>query len=160
MPPRTPITPVMAGINAALNMFRTPQTPTSGKVGLPTDEDEPLVGGEGLASEKCELRIEGMTCGACVEVCFLHILWDMFSEARMHQSIEGMLRSQPGIHSIKVALLAERGVVDYDPKLWDADKIISVSAPSFLSSRNTFVSLPLSAFLSPIATADVLSRLR
>ena len=68
MPPRTPITPVMAGINAALNMFRTPQTPVSGKVELPTDEDEPLVGGEGLASEKCELRIEGMTCGACVEV--------------------------------------------------------------------------------------------
>ena len=67
----------------------------------------------------------------------------------MHQSIEGMLRSQPGIHSIKVALLAERGVVEYDPKLWDADKIISVSAPSFFSLRYTFVSLPLSAFLSP-----------
>ena len=75
----------------------------------------------------------------------------------MHQSIEGMLRSQPGIHSIKVALLAERGVVEYDPKLWDADKIISVSAPSFLSFRYTFVFLPLSAFLSPFATADVLS---
>lgn len=57
--------------------------------------------------EKCELRIEGMTCGACVE------------------SIEGMLRPQDGIKSIKVALLAERGVVEYDPALWNPDKIIS-----------------------------------
>ena len=39
-----------------------------------------------------------------------------------------MLRTQPGIHSIKVALLAERGVVEYDPNVWDADKIINVSA--------------------------------
>ena len=44
------------------------------------------------------------------------------------QSIEGMLRSQPGIHSVKVALLAERGVVEYDPAVWDPDKIVSVSA--------------------------------
>ncbi|KAM5544236.1 hypothetical protein V8D89_001896 [Ganoderma adspersum] len=108
MLPRTPTTPVMAGINAALsNMFRsTPRNSVSGKVELPQREDEPLTGGEGLKSEKCELRIEGMTCGACVE------------------SIEGMLRSQPGIYSIKVALLAERGVVEYDPNVWDADKIV------------------------------------
>lgn len=44
----------------------------------------------------------------------------------IRQAIEGMLREQPGIHSIKVALLAERGVVEYDPKTWDAEKIISV----------------------------------
>ena len=49
------------------------------------------------------------------------------------QSIEGMLRNQAGIHSVKVALLAERGVVEYDPSVWDADKIVSVSA-LFLSS--------------------------
>ncbi|KAG6821451.1 hypothetical protein H0H93_010175 [Arthromyces matolae] len=61
--------------------------------------DEPL-------SEKCELRIEGMTCGSCVE------------------AIEGMLRDQKGIHSIKVALLAERGVVEYDPAHWTVDKLI------------------------------------
>ncbi|KAI1785679.1 hypothetical protein LXA43DRAFT_106790 [Ganoderma leucocontextum] len=110
MPPRTPRTPVMAGLNAALSMFRsTPRTSISGGVELPQGEDEPLVGGDGLVSEKCELRIEGMTCGACVE------------------SIEGMLRSQAGIYSIKVALLAERGVVEYDPNVWDADKIVSVS---------------------------------
>ncbi|KAF9441577.1 Cu-transporting P-type ATPase [Macrolepiota fuliginosa MF-IS2] len=57
-------------------------------------------------SEKCELRIEGMTCGSCVE------------------AIEGMLRPKPGIHSIKVALLAERGVIEYDPKLWTVPKLI------------------------------------
>lgn len=45
----------------------------------------------------------------------------------VRQSIEGMLRTQPGIQSVKVALLAERGVVEYDPAVWDADKIIGVS---------------------------------
>ncbi|KAJ7623204.1 Cu-transporting P-type ATPase [Roridomyces roridus] len=77
-------------------------------VTLPPDPESPaLMDKSETASEKCDLRIEGMTCGACVE------------------AIEGMLREQPGIHSIKVALLAERGVVEYDPKTWDADKIIS-----------------------------------
>ena len=41
-----------------------------------------------------------------------------------------MLRNQPGIHSIKVALLAERGVVEYDPKSWNPEKLINVSLPS------------------------------
>ncbi|KAJ6581508.1 Cu-transporting P-type ATPase [Mycena capillaripes] len=77
-------------------------------VELPLDsESSALMDKSESASEKCDLRIEGMTCGACVE------------------AIEGMLRGQPGIHSIKVALLAERGVVEYDPKTWDAEKIIS-----------------------------------
>ncbi|KAK2462708.1 hypothetical protein APHAL10511_005226 [Amanita phalloides] len=57
--------------------------------------------------DKCELRIEGMTCGSCVE------------------AIEGMLRGQKGIHSIKVALLAERGVIEYDPSVWAPEKLVS-----------------------------------
>ncbi|KAF9006171.1 E1-E2 ATPase-domain-containing protein [Cyathus striatus] len=61
---------------------------------------------EPACSDKCELRIQGMTCGSCVE------------------AIEGMLRDQKGIHSIKVALLAERGVVEYDPAFWTVPKII------------------------------------
>lgn len=76
LPPRSPITPVMAGISAALNFIRTPltpRTPTSGKVGLSLDESEPLAAGDGFVSEKCELRIEGMTCGACVEVRILSV---------------------------------------------------------------------------------------
>lgn len=80
-----------------------------GNVELPLTDDEPLavtkVDDSGLG--KCELRIEGMTCGACVE------------------SIEGMLRPQAGIHSIKVALLAERGVVEYDPSVWTPEKIVN-----------------------------------
>ncbi|EIW79366.1 heavy metal translocatin [Coniophora puteana RWD-64-598 SS2] len=67
----------------------------------PSDPDK------GDAVAKCELKIEGMTCGACVE------------------SIEGMLRNQEGIHSIKVALLAERGVVEYDPEKWTPEKLVS-----------------------------------
>ncbi|KAH9162725.1 copper P-type ATPase CtaA [Lactarius sanguifluus] len=77
-----------------------------GKVELPLTENEPL-GKSSENAERCELRIEGMTCGACVE------------------SIEGMLRSQPGIYSVKVALLAERGVVEFDPQQWNADKVIN-----------------------------------
>lgn len=37
-----------------------------------------------------------------------------------------MLRTQPGIHSVKVALLAERGVVEYDPDVWTPEKIVGV----------------------------------
>lgn len=80
------------------------KSPVRGSVGLPQTEDEPLTKGP---SETCELRIEGMTCSACVE------------------SIEGMLRDMSGIHSIRVALLAERGVVEYDPTVWDSEKIIN-----------------------------------
>ncbi|KAG5221129.1 Cu-transporting P-type ATPase [Salix suchowensis] len=71
------------------------------------DSTERLLQDTPTGEGKCELRIEGMTCGACVE------------------SIEGMLRQQPGIRSVKVALLAERCVVEYDPSVWDADKIIN-----------------------------------
>jgi P-type Cu+ transporter len=46
-------------------------------VELPISSEEPLAAGAGkeLALDephiaKCELKIEGMTCGACVEVCF------------------------------------------------------------------------------------------
>ena len=39
-----------------------------------------------------------------------------------------MLRNQPGIHSVKVALLAERAVVEYDPEKWTVEKIAEVSA--------------------------------
>ena len=41
------------------------KSPAGGSVELPQAEDEPLTKGP---SETCELRIEGMTCSACVEV--------------------------------------------------------------------------------------------
>ncbi|KAF9807232.1 hypothetical protein IEO21_08306 [Rhodonia placenta] len=93
-------------LSAITNLLGSSAAPVAGKVELPVSEDEPLES-EGLAAEKCELRIEGMTCGACVE------------------SIEGMLRTQPGIYSVKVALLAERGVVEYDSNVWNSDKIVN-----------------------------------
>jgi Cu+-exporting ATPase len=98
----------------------------SGKVELPLVENEPLDKSLGHV-ERCELRIEGMTCGACVEVSSLSspIAFDLQSPPQ--KSIEGMLRSQPGIYSVKVALLAERGVVEFDPQQWTAEKVINVS---------------------------------
>jgi len=89
-------------------LANSPLSGTFGKVELPSADDEPLVTGKDAdrMSDKCELRIEGMTCGSCVE------------------SIEGMLRQQPGVHSVKVALLAERGIIEYDPNVWNADKLI------------------------------------
>lgn len=94
-----------------------------GSVELPQAEDEPLTKG---LSDTCELRIEGMTCSACVEVCFFTNLPPP-SSSHLLQSIEGMFRDMPGIHSIRVALLAERGVVEYDPAVWHPEKIINVS---------------------------------
>ncbi|KAJ3733432.1 Cu-transporting P-type ATPase [Lentinula guzmanii] len=97
---------------------RTPLSSTfrsssSGGVELSVGSLEPLMKGidkeialDEPGPEKCELRIEGMTCGSCVE------------------AIEGMLRPQAGIHSIKVALLAERGVIEFDPKQWSVEKIV------------------------------------
>jgi Cu+-exporting ATPase len=38
-----------------------------------------------------------------------------------------MLREQPGVHSVKVALLAERGIIEYDPSVWTTDKLIEAS---------------------------------
>ncbi|KAI9453717.1 heavy metal translocatin [Lactarius psammicola] len=86
--------------------YKDSLTSGSGKVELPLTDNEPLGKSSGH-TEQCELRIEGMTCSSCVE------------------SIEGMLRSQPGIHSVKVALLAERGVVEFDPQQWNAEKVMN-----------------------------------
>ncbi|KAH8116467.1 copper P-type ATPase CtaA [Phellopilus nigrolimitatus] len=88
------------------------KTPLSGafasNIHLPDADDKSLLAEEKNhgETEKCDLRIEGMTCGACVE------------------SIEGMLRGQDGIQSVRVALLAERGVVEYDPSMWTVEKVV------------------------------------
>lgn len=39
-----------------------------GKVGLPLSDEEVATAGLLPSSERAEFRIEGMTCGACVEV--------------------------------------------------------------------------------------------
>ena len=55
------------------------------------------------------------------------IVVQLSSHSHPSQSIEGVLRTQPGIYSVKVALLAERGVVEYDPTVWTAEKLINVT---------------------------------
>ncbi|SRR6266702_4566540 len=49
--------------------YKDSLTSGSGKVELPLTENEPLGKSPGH-TEGCELRIEGMTCGSCVEVSF------------------------------------------------------------------------------------------
>ena len=44
-----------------------------------------------------------------------------------------MLRDQKGIYSVKVALLAERAVIEYDAKEWTVSKLTSVGTLLFLS---------------------------
>ncbi|GAA6037104.1 hypothetical protein JCM8097_008737 [Rhodosporidiobolus ruineniae] len=55
--------------------------------------------------ETVHLKVQGMTCGACVA------------------SIENGLKGQDGVVGVKVALLAERAVVEYDPGLWTPAKL-------------------------------------
>ena len=64
-PPDMPRTPVMSLFSSAFTSL-APKTPTSGKLGLPVAEEEPLK--PEYDNESCTLKIEGMTCGACVEV--------------------------------------------------------------------------------------------
>ncbi|SCV69131.1 BQ2448_2151 [Microbotryum intermedium] len=58
---------------------------------------------QGMRALQCDAR--RMTCGACVA------------------SIENGLRDQPGIVSIKVALLAERAVIECDSSIWSPEKL-------------------------------------
>ncbi|KAG2132761.1 E1-E2 ATPase-domain-containing protein [Suillus clintonianus] len=121
-----------------------------GNVELPFVDDEPLAATkvDDSAVGKCELRIEGMTCGACVE------------------SIEGMLRSQAGIHSIKVALLAERGVVEYDPSIWTPEKIVNeisdvgFDATEIPMARSDMVTLRIYGMTCGSCTSTVESGIR
>ncbi|SNX81538.1 probable CCC2 - P-type ATPase, Cu(2+)-transporting ATPase [Melanopsichium pennsylvanicum] len=62
----------------------------------------PMTGAKVTAS----FQIGGMTCGACVE------------------TIEKMIRSQPGIESISVALLAEKATVTFDDLIWTPAKVV------------------------------------
>ncbi|KAG6890101.1 hypothetical protein C0995_012051 [Termitomyces sp. Mi166 len=97
-----------------------------------TSMDSPLSTKEGTLDEplleKCEFRIQGMTCGSCVE------------------AIEGVLRGQEGIHSVKVALLAERGLIEYDPAHWTVDKLI-----------NEISDIGFDAFFIPPVRADTVT---
>jgi hypothetical protein len=58
-----------------------------------------------------------------------------------YQTIESMLRNQSGIHSAKVALLAERAVIEFDPLLWTVPKLIDVGPFFHEISRRPHASL-------------------
>jgi Cu+-exporting ATPase len=65
----------MSAISAVFTniLGKTPLSASFGKVELLSSDNEPLVSGS--SSEKCELRIEGMTCGSCVEVSVHNIIY-------------------------------------------------------------------------------------
>ena len=67
-----------------------------------------------------------------------------------------MLRDQKGIHSIKVALLAERAIVEYDPALWTADKLVNVSKCLLPKPRLNNLLTILTARKSPILASTLL----
>lgn len=93
--------------------FGSPRTPPrktkssrKGKEKMRGDEEEAddIAPPPGAAHiKRVELRIGGMTCGACVA------------------SIENALVSQPGIKSVQISLLAERGIVEYDESFCEGD---------------------------------------
>ena len=70
----------------------------------------------------------------CRGMAYQFVPQDFGRDILFLQSIESVLRNQQGIHSIKVALLAERGVIEYDPEHWNVDKLVNVRALSFASS--------------------------
>ncbi|KIY62940.1 copper-translocating P-t [Cylindrobasidium torrendii FP15055 ss-10] len=123
-------------------------------VELPTGSNEALMDNVNQEldlnpnTEKSDFRIQGMTCGACVE------------------SIEGMLRTQTGIHSVKVALLAERGLVEYDPSIWTPEKIaseiedIGFEASVIAPSREDTVVLRIYGMTCSSCTSTVETNLR
>ncbi|BEI85151.1 hypothetical protein CcaverHIS002_0505520 [Cutaneotrichosporon cavernicola] len=86
---------VKSPIQTLLNL--PPNDPTETKEA----ESQALVGVDDTGRERVELRIGGMTCGACVA------------------SIEGQVSGLAGILSVQVSLLAERAVVEYDPEYVD-----------------------------------------
>lgn len=95
-----------APLSAVISNFMASPIRSRSKLELAEYDDDDVGSSKRALSEKCELRIEGMTCGACVE------------------SIEGVLRGQNGIHSVRVALLAERGIIEYDPAIWTVEKLV------------------------------------
>ncbi|KAJ1030862.1 hypothetical protein NDA18_002091 [Ustilago nuda] len=74
--------------------------------------EEPKASGSGSSSPAtgakvtATFQIRGMTCGACVE------------------TIERIIRSQPGIESISVALLAEKAIVTFDDSIWSPEMVV------------------------------------
>lgn len=82
------------------------------------------------------------------------------SDLHPPQSIEGVLQSQLGIYTVKVALLAERAVVEFDPRVWTTEKIINVTLAvcssfySLTSSVQEISDIGFDATLVPQARSD------
>lgn len=89
--PLLPSSPVAALLN--FHGSASGNSGGAGAVGLGSDDDD---------RRRVELRIGGMTCGACVA------------------AIEGQIGAMEGIESVQVSLLAERAVVVYDTGFLDS----------------------------------------
>ncbi|KAF8600737.1 copper P-type ATPase CtaA [Ceratobasidium sp. AG-I] len=93
-----------APLSAALSAF-FPRSPFASRMALSKEDDALLNKEQSSEIRRSEFRVEGMTCGNCAE------------------TIQKSLRAQPGIHSVQVALVVERAVIEYDPVVWDDDKV-------------------------------------
>jgi hypothetical protein len=74
------------------SVFERSKLGATGNVELPSVEDEPLVASasQNGTPGRCELRIEGMTCGACVEVSpAFGRLYDVFISIVARSQLKG-----------------------------------------------------------------------
>ncbi|KAK0136147.1 Copper-transporting ATPase 1 [Merluccius polli] len=75
-----------------------------------------------------DIRVEGMTCGSCV------------------QSIEGMISQRKGVTAVRVSLADHKGTFEYDPLLTSAEElreaVEDMGFDAFLPVTNTLVPLP------------------
>ncbi|GAB7364684.1 hypothetical protein MBLNU230_g5485t1 [Neophaeotheca triangularis] len=71
------------------------------------DEEEDALGvGQGFSTST--IRVGGMTCGACTS------------------AVEGAFRDVPGVKSFSISLLAERAVIEHDPKMLAPEKLVEM----------------------------------
>lgn len=90
---------------------------------------------ESTAIENCTLKVEGMTCSSCVQVCHLILfIVSLYADFLTLQSIESYIGKLQGVESIQVALLSEKATINYIKDYWDPEKLANVSCNTYLQT--------------------------